>query len=177
MTSIYGCDPSYDIRTQYSIKDICGKLPIPRVNQNTILEFLINEPICFQFTDLILKIDQISGILNDTQTSCTLLVPLHIMNEIDPKDKYRLRQFLSLHILEKCVSYDFLTSSRGQLLNTRLTGTRIYCQNRLENLDGIRTVYLNQSKIVGMVKVNRSMIYFIDKALSLDVNPEYTIGV
>lgn len=173
MASLQGfMDGSYDYKQFYNIKDLAGPLPKPAIHCNTLLGALEKNKDCIQFVSL-LKSLPMSAIYNNNQASFTLFVPIANYCNVNINDSYKVRQFILLHTLEHAVSYPFLKSSKGMLLNTRLPGSNILVENIYTD-----TPLLNrQSKILGQQIVGNSVIYFIDVPLCLDQNPLSNVDI
>jgi uncharacterized surface protein with fasciclin (FAS1) repeats len=168
MTSMHGyMDGSYDYKQMYDIKDLKGKLPLPVINENTLLGALVSNPRCSEFTQLVKSIPDIAAKFNGIQSDFTLFVPLSLDFTTLESDSYKVRQFLFLHMLEHAVPYQFLSTTRMMYLTSRLCGTRIL----VENLTTPNPLLNKTSMIVGQQLVGNAVIYFIDKPLRLDGNP------
>ncbi len=152
MTSMYGTDPSFDIRQTYDIKDLRGDLPIPVVHPNTILSVLISGH--DEFVKILTLLPDIIALLNDTQSTWTIFVPYSIPIITD---SYKARQFVLRHILPRALSYPFLRSTKAMLLDTKLNGTRILVENDMN------TTFLNKcSRVLDQQIVGKSVLYGID---------------
>ncbi len=161
-----GYSVSYDYTHMYRVKDLNGPLPIPKINENSVLGFLMKKNLARDFVQLLARSD-LSGIYNDGQASMTIFVPIEMdtcyINELD---QFQARQLILYHTLEKPLCYDFITSSKGMLLNTKIPGSTLF----VENIDG--DTYINrQVKLLGSHQWGNSVICFISDMLFIDNNP------
>lgn len=165
MTSIHGfMDGSYDYRQFYPKQ----KNPISQsVPTNTIMYELETNPNVSAFKTIVKKIPNIASLFRDTQSYCTLFVPINspeMMTIADHYDYYELMKLIQYHTLDRAVSLDFLRSSETMTLKTKLNGFSLYIKNYYNNSLNGNSTFINETyKIVGYKIFDRSIVYFIDR--------------
>lgn len=167
MTTLHGyTDGSYDMKQMYDIKDTRGKLPLPVVDKNSLLGALFSNPKCAEFAALVKSIPDIAAKFNSIQADFTLFVPLTLDLVTAQTDSYKVRQFIFLHMLEHAIPPALLATTRMMYLTSRLCGTRILVEN-----SGTSTTLNRCATVVGQELVGNAVIFYIDRSLRLDGNP------
>jgi len=133
-------------------------------NENTLLGYLHSKN--FKFAEIIEKL-HISGKYNHSQADFTLFVPLNLNGWENVEDRYKLKQFVLFHTLERTLSVYFLKSSGAMMINTRLPGSRIL----VENINSNVPVLNREARVVDEIRVGNANIIVIDRPLTLDDNP------
>lgn len=162
-------DGSFDLKQNYAIQDIRGPLPTPVVHPHSILGVLASNPNTTAFTTIVKK-TLLAGILNDPTASFTLFAPIDsgVPSQFLDLGEYSLLKLLDTHLLIHAVPKEFMRGSKGMLVNTRATGTKLFIETRDK-----KTMIERYATIIGSELVNngRSVIYYTDKILPLTRNP------
>lgn len=166
-------DGSYDYSHMYNVKDLNGKLPVPQIHKDSVIGYLTQENISIPFIHMLKKCN-LAGIYNDPNASMTVFIPVQLTDcFVMSIDQLTCRKIVNYHTLERPLCYDFLTSSKGMLLNTKQTGSTIFLE---KDVNG--QVFLNrESKLLGTKRWGNSMLCFIDRPISIDNNPLTNISI
>lgn len=153
-------DGSYDYRQMYDVKDLQGKLPIPRFNAGTLLGAL-SEIECAQPFFELLKTIPLSGLFNDPQADFTLFVPVTLDQQFENASSFELTQLVKMHTLEHALAYSYLRSVGIMTLRTLLNGYKIFLNNI-----GTETPVINGvASVIGWETVGNAILVFLDRPI------------
>jgi uncharacterized surface protein with fasciclin (FAS1) repeats len=157
MTSIQGNHEAYDYTHMYNVKDLQGRLPLPVIVKDTIMELLVQK----NMTMYIMLLDRagLTGFINNTNFRGTLFVPLDFDDVVINMDTYYLKKLINYHTLEKPLTQEFIQKSRLMKVNTKSDkGSYI----TIENV-GNYTILNGESSIVEAYSVGHAQVYMITK--------------